>query len=56
MKTLLIIAVVFLAFASIVQNDTILHQRQTILEMRSNPACMIAPASSPNPLPGRRTI
>lgn len=56
MKTFLVIIVLLLALVSVVQNHTIVAQHTTIMEMRMNPACMIAPTSSPNPLPGRRTI
>ena len=57
-KIILIIAVSFLVFVTIAQNDTILNQRQTILQMRSNPACMVGPAavSNDNPETPRRSI
>lgn len=50
--------IALLAITSYFQNQTITEQRQTILDMRSNPACMVGPTveSQPNPGTPRRSI
>jgi hypothetical protein len=43
LKITLGLAVAFLLYVGLIQDRTIIHQRQTILEMTQNPACLVAP-------------